>query len=86
MFEKIFRQKNYISNEYWTIVILKQEDDSGMIFRVHKTETYYGTIFDCDERVTRFNRTYLKQGFVAVSYKKEFVNYLNPEYTNDLRP
>jgi hypothetical protein len=86
MFEKLFGRKNLVKDDLWTIMILKQEDDSGITFRLHKTETYYGTIFDCNERVTRFNRVYSKQGFVAVSYKKEFVDYVDVDHVNDLRP
>lgn len=86
MFEKLFGRKDLIKNELWTIMILKQEDDTGITFRLHKTETYYGTIFGCDERVTRFNRTYSKQGFIAVSYKKEFMNNTDPDFEYELRP
>lgn len=50
----------------WLILILKQDDDSGRVFTLHKSELYYGrTILEAEERVRKFNETYSNSGYTA---------------------
>ena len=73
MFELIGKLSKVNEKDNWVIIILKQEDDSGKVFALHKTELYYGkTIFEAEERVRRFNDLYQVSGYTASFYRAGF--------------